>query len=367
MKFEVVVVGGGPAGALAACAASEAGAKTLLLERAPNRTPCCAGLVGPRTAARLGVPPQLVLREIRGVRVFSPEGRVVELHSSEPKGLVVDRPELDKWLREKAQEKGAELWITEARGLTEEALFTTKGPVEFEVVIGADGAYSTVARAAGLSRSREILVALQAEVRVELRDWVEVHFGVVPDFFAWAVPEKEDIAKVGLATAFGRQALPSLRYFLGKKFHGCEVISVRSGLIPIGPPEETSRARVILTGNAAAQVKPLTGGGLAFLSQCAPLAGRAAALGKSAIQDYEREWRKLIGKELAFQIRARQIFLRLPPKALEELVQTLGNPKVAEFLTDFGDIDDFCSLPSRILTRPDLWALLLPLAHWFSR
>jgi flavin-dependent dehydrogenase len=114
--------------------------------------------------------------------------------------------------------------------------------VEFEMVVGADGAYSTVARAAGLSRSREILVALQAEVRVELRDWVEVHFGVVPDFFAWAVPEKEGIAKVGLATAFGRQALPRLRYFLGKKFHGCEVISVRSGLIPIGPPQETSRA-----------------------------------------------------------------------------------------------------------------------------
>ena len=115
---------------------------------------------------------------------------------------------------------------------------------------------------------------------MELRDWVEVHFGVVPDFFAWAVPEKEGIAKVGLATAFGRQALPRLRYFLGKKFQGCEVISVRSGLIPIGPPQETSRARVILTGNAAAQVKPLTGGGLAFLSQCAPLAGRAAAFGE---------------------------------------------------------------------------------------
>jgi flavin-dependent dehydrogenase len=59
--------------------------------------------------------------------VFSPEGRVVELRSSEPKGLVLDRPELDKWLREKAQEKGAELWITEARGLMEEALFHYQG------------------------------------------------------------------------------------------------------------------------------------------------------------------------------------------------------------------------------------------------
>jgi len=366
MKFEVVVVGGGPAGALAGCAAAAAGAKTLVLERAPNRIRCCAGLVSPQTASRLKIPPQLVLREIRAVRVFSPEGRVAELRSDKPKGLVLDRPELDKWLRENAQEKGAEFWVAEARGLTDKAVSTTKGPVEFEVVIGADGAYSTMARAAGLPRPREILIASQAEVRVELKDRVEVYFGVMPDFFAWAVPEKEGIAKVGLATAFGRQALPRLRDFLGKKFQGCEVISVRSGLIPIGPPDKTSRVSVILTGNAAAQVKPLTGGGLAFLSQCAPLAGRAAALGQTAIQDYEEQWRKLIAKELRFQAKARQIFLRLPPKALEELVQTLGNPKLAEFLVTFGDIDNFCSLSSRIPTRPDLWPLLLPVAHWFS-
>ncbi len=321
MKFEVVVVGGGPAGALAARAATKARAKTLLLERSLKRIPCCAGLVSPKTADRLGVPSHLVLREIRAARVFSPQGRMVELRADEAKGLVLDRPGLDRWLREKAQESGVEIWHAEAQGLEGGKLFTAKGLVDFEALVGADGVYSVVARDAGLPRPREILVAVQAEVRAELGDTVEVHFGVVPDFFAWAVPGKEGIVKVGLATRFGREALPKLRDFLAKRFPGREILGVRAGLIPLGPPERVSGDRVVLTGNAAGQAKPLTGGGLAFLSLCAPMAGEAAALGKSALREYEGKWRKAVGEELVLQERARRLFLRLPPEALEEVVQ----------------------------------------------
>ncbi|MGC9075001.1 MAG: geranylgeranyl reductase family protein [Candidatus Bipolaricaulaceae bacterium] len=367
MKFEVVVVGGGPAGALAARAAAKARAKTLLLERSPKRIPCCAGLVSPRTADRLGIPSHVVLREIRAVRVFSPQGRVVELRADEVKGLVLDRPRLDWWLREKAQESGVEIWTAEARGLEGGKLCTTKGLVDFEALVGADGVYSVVAREAGLPRPREVLVAVQAEVRAELKDTVEVHFGVAPDFFAWAVPGKEGIVKVGLATSFGRQAMPKLWDFLAKRFRGQEILGVRAGLIPVGPPERVASDRVVLTGNAAGQVKPLTGGGLAFLSRCAPLAGKAAAFGGNALQEYEEAWRKAVGEELAFQERARWLFLRLPSEALEELVQILANPKLAEVFSDFGDIDNFSALSAKILRRPGLWTTILPLARWLSQ
>ncbi|MBC7221466.1 geranylgeranyl reductase family protein [Candidatus Bipolaricaulota bacterium] len=363
MKFEVVVVGGGPAGALAARSAAEEGAKTLLLERAPKRRPCCAGLVSPATAERLGIPGHLILREIRAVRVFSPQGQMVELRAKEVKGLVLDRAGLDCWLREKAEEKGVEFWPLAATGLDREKVFTPKGTVSFEVVVGADGAYSTVARAFGLPRPREILVAIQAEIRAELGDCVEVHLGVVPDFFAWAVPEKEGVAKVGLATALGREAFPLLRDFLEPK---SEILSIQTGLIPLGMPTKIAGDRCLLVGNAAGQVKPLTGGGLAFLSLCAPLAGRVAARGPQALSEYERDCRRMIGEEVSFQERARSIFLRLKPEALEEMVQTLSHPKLANFLAECADIDQFSSLPPKILARPQLWPLLLPLTHWLS-
>ncbi|MBC7318058.1 geranylgeranyl reductase family protein [Candidatus Bipolaricaulota bacterium] len=366
MKWEVVVVGGGPAGALAAAASAEARARTLILERAPTRIPCCAGLVSPATAQRLQIPSSLILREIRGVRVYSPTGKVAELRAEEPKGLVLDRLALNQWLLKKAQEKGAAFWPISAREFAEDFVLTEKGKVEFEVLVGADGAQSGVARAFGLPRPREMLVAVQADIRVELEDWVEIHLGIVPDFFAWAVPEKEGVAKVGLATCSGRAAFDRLRDFLGQRFPGAEVLRIQAGLIPIGPPTATVQRRVILVGNAAAQVKPLTGGGLAFISLCAPIAGKIVAMGPAAIPQYERTWREILERELAFQEGARKLFLSLEPKDLEETVKVLRHKKVAEILQKIEDIDRLAELPKKVLRSPDLWPILWPFFRLFS-
>ncbi|RLE31382.1 NAD(P)/FAD-dependent oxidoreductase, partial [Candidatus Acetothermia bacterium] len=90
LRYDVVVVGGGPAGALTAAAAAERGAKVLLLERSPRAPARCTGLIGPRAVDLLRVPESLILREIRGVRVHSPGGRTLELSSPEVKGYVID-------------------------------------------------------------------------------------------------------------------------------------------------------------------------------------------------------------------------------------------------------------------------------------
>ncbi len=364
MKYEVVVVGGGPAGALAARAAAQAGAKTLLLERAPKRVPCCAGLVSLATTQRLHIPPEFVLREIRGVRVVSPSGKQVELRAKEAKAVVLDRKQLDAWLRFQAQEKGAEIWFTEARGLNGGELRTRRGPVRFEVLVGADGARSGVAQWIGLPWSREVLVAAQAEVQKELGDVVEVHLGMVSDFFAWAVPAEEGIARVGLATVAGAEARPRLREFLARRFPHEKILSVRAGLIPLGRPPEITRDRVLLVGNAAGHTKPLTGGGLAFLSLCAPLAGELAAQGPVALRHYPQRCEELIGEEREFEEQVRTLFLRVPPEAWEEIVPTLAHPKLQAFLAEVGDIDRFAELRKAFLRHPSLWPLLLPLARW---
>lgn len=365
MKYDVVIVGGGPAGALAARASASAGAKTLVLERAENRVPCCAGLVSLATAERLHVPSRQVLREIHGVRVVSPKGKTVELRAGSPKAVVLDRKALDRFLREKAEDEGAEIrWIS-AKGLHGTTLLTDRGSLEFTVLVGADGAMSAVARWAGLPRPREILVAAQAEVRAELGDMVEVHLGVVPDFFAWVVPADEGLVRVGLATAAGCTAWPRLKEFLNRRFPQSRVLSLRTGLIPLGRPGEITRDRVVLVGNAAGQTKPLTGGGLAFLSQCAPVAGELAARGPEALAQYPARCRALLGEEEEFEEQARRVFCRLSPEALEEIVRILTHPHLQELLAKAGDIDRFSSLRTELLRNPRVWPLLLPLARWF--
>jgi len=144
-------------------------------------------------------------------------------------------------------------------------------------------------------------------------------------------------------------------------------LAVHAGLIPIGMPEKIAQENAILVGNAAAQVKPLTGGGLAFLSICAPLAGKIAAQGPEALCDYDEMCRRMIGEEMEFQEKARRTFLGLKPQLLEEAVKALTNPKLADFLANSAEIDHFSSLRWKILTRFDLWPLFLPFAHLLGR
>ena len=364
--YDVVVVGGGPAGALTAAHAARAGAKVLLLERTRRAPPRCTGLVSPRAIELLQVPKSLILQEIRGVRVHSPEGRTLELFAQKPKGYVIDRAALDGLLLARAEEAGAEVRRgVAATGLTETVLHTTAGEVGFSVLVGADGPVSSVARWTGLPRSQELLVGLQAILRAEAEEGlVQVFLGrdVAPGFFAWAVPAGDGELRVGLATGSGREAGRLLAKLLKTRFPGAEVRGQVGGLIPIGPPRRTVAGSALLVGDAAGQVKPTSGGGLYFLALCAEIAGEIAARGPGILPEYESRWRRVIGEELSFGLKARRILSRLTDQEIDRALLALSDPKVLELLAQ-ADIDHPSRLVSAVLARPALWGRLLPLVE----
>lgn len=358
--YDVVVVGGGPAGAVAARAAAEESAKVLVLERAPNAPARCAGLISPRAFDFLGIPQPLLLREIHGTRIYPPTGKALELSSPKVKGLVIDRAALNELLLFRAEEAGATVWRgAAALGLTGSVLRTTSGKVGFEVLIGADGPISGVASWTGLARPQEILVGIQATVRAAIGkgDRVEVFLGreVAPGLFAWAIPAQEGEVRVGLATSEGRRANALLARLLGKRFPKAEVVEKTAGLIPIGPPANTAGERVLLVGAAAAQIKPLSGGGLFFGPLCAKIAGKLAACGLAAISDYESRWRKEIGREITFGLLARRTFLRLSDRDLDHIVSACHDPVLLQFMAEQGDIDFPSRLVRKARTQLRLW------------
>lgn len=365
--YEVVVVGGGPAGALTATHAARAGAKVLLLERTRRAPARCTGLVSPRAIDLLQVPKSLIVQEIRRVRVHSPGGRVLELSAQPPKGYVIDRASLDELLLARAREAGVEVRRgVAATARTETALHTTAGAVGFSVLVGADGPISSVACWAGLPRPQALLVGLQAILRAEVEDGlVQVFLGreVAPGFFAWAVPAGEGELRVGLATDSGREAGRLLVKLLKTRFPKAKVGGQVGGLIPIGPPANTVAGNVLLVGDAAGQVKPTSGGGLYFGALCAQIAGELAARGPEALPEYEPSWRQKIGEELSFGLKARRILSRLTDQEIDRALSALADPKLLELLAQAADIDYPSRLVSALLGRPALWGRLLPLVN----
>ena len=364
--YDVVVVGGGPAGAISAAYAARAGAKVLLLERTRRAPARCTGLVSPWTIDLLQVPQSLILRGIHGVRVHSPGGRTLELSASEAKAYVIDRTSLDELLLARAREAGAEVRRgVAATGLADTTLHTTAAPVGFSVLVGADGPISSVARWSGLPRSQELLVGLQAILRFEAEErLVQVFLGqnVAPGFFAWAVPAGEGELRVGLATDSGKEAGRLLAKLLKTRFPGAEARGQVGGLIPIGPPPRTVKGNVLLVGDAAGQVKPTSGGGLYFLALCAEIAGELAARGPEALSEYESAWRRKIGEELSFGLKARRILTRLTDQEIDRALLALSDPKVLELLAQ-ADIDHPSRLASTVLGRPALWSRFLPVVE----
>jgi flavin-dependent dehydrogenase len=227
------------------------------------------------------------------------------------------------------------------------------------VVISAEGARARLARLAGIAPPRKILSGAQVEAafQVEDQELVEVHLGASPGFFAWVVPIEKDQARIGLCSE--ENACHYLRAFLRRKeirerLQGSSTALVAGGL-PLGPPRRTVSHGIMAVGDAAAQVKPSSGGGIYPGLVCAKIAGGVAAAAAQEgdcstgrLSDYDRQWRAALGRELLLGMRVYNLIHRARAEQLDELVGLLARKKVLKrAIEEHGDIDR----PSLLLGR----------------
>jgi geranylgeranyl reductase family protein len=331
-RFDVLVVGAGPAGSTTAYRLARAGARVLLVDRArfPRDKPCGGGLT--TRAVRLlpfSVAPVVEDRATRFTFGLDYKHHF-ERRTERPLVLLTQRSRLDGYLAEQAAEAGAHF----RDGIKVSNLAVSEKGVEATVggsrvgalaVVAADGANGTTARAAGIDEEHDYGVAFEGNIpngsfdEMRYRGRLVLELGVVPGGYGWVFPKGEHI-NVGVG-GWAREA-SSLRGHLSRfcreyNLDEGRLENVRGFRLPLLKPASTlARGRVALVGDAAGLVDPLSGDGIyeAFLSGKLAsekilelLAGRADSL-----EPYAREVRRTLASQLAAAWGAKVALDRFP-------------------------------------------------------
>lgn len=330
--YDFVVVGAGPPGTRFAYQAVTAGYDVALLEKGEIGKPlACSGHVSTDIWEYLpdGAEDNLLQNRISGARfhVGGPESKTYPFYKSEVISHVIDRVGLDKQLARRADDAGADLrdhhTVVDIDEQSDRVVVTVATPdgsqttLETQMVAGCDGPTSRVRQSVGLEGPSEQLHGVLAFTETpDAGDRVDVHL-TAPTFFAWRIPRGDAGVEYGLAAPPGAE-VPALFDQLTTAY---DVDPDRrcSGTIPIGPPDLVTTDRVFLIGDAAAQTKPFTGGGILYSMTAADIAASTInPTVPATLEGYEAQWRD----ELATEIQLGSLIRRC--YSLPEPVQHLG-------------------------------------------
>lgn len=297
MTYDCAIVGASFAGLACATALARLGVRTVVLEKKLDvgEKLHTTGIIVKDAVDQIplldGLPSELTQR-IEGVRLYAPSFRYVDLRAPGYYFLATNTPDVLRWLAQQAEAAGATLLyqtpFQDAQRIQSGFDLGEIGTTRY--LIGADGPRSKVASVFGLGQTKEFLQGLEYEFanwNIELPDRLHcfVDRRIAPGYLAWVLAGV-GIVQVGFARRHKKRQMTTaqtMQQFLEKiapvfDFRNREPTAIRSGLIPCGGVvRPTSANRVMLVGDAAGMVSPLTAGGIHTALKHGLAAGHAVA------------------------------------------------------------------------------------------
>ncbi|MCG6884288.1 MAG: geranylgeranyl diphosphate reductase [Silicimonas sp.] len=297
MDYDVIVVGGGPAGATAAEDLARSGVRVAMIDRAGRIKPC-GGAIPPRLMQDFDIGEDQLLTKVNTARMISPTGRKVDIPIENGFVGMVDRKDFDPFLRDRAVKAGADYhegtFLRIERDGDTRVIFREKATGEEKalstrLIIGADGAKSRVALGEVKDADKVPLVFAYHEIIAAppkndvydpMRCDVVYDGAISPDFYGWVFPHGSTTS-VGMGTENPdvslKDATAALRRASG--LENCETLRKEGAPIPLRPMDRWDNGKdLVLAGDAAGVVAPSSGEGIYY----AMMGGRVAATAAAA-------------------------------------------------------------------------------------
>jgi len=369
-KYDVLVIGGGPAGAIAAKTAVEKGLSALIVEKRPaiGAPVRCAEGIGKEALQEFIDPdPRWISAEMTGAGIVAPDGFFMKLESSMAGGkvgYVLDRKFFDRELVWKAAEAGADVAVKSRAcapiledGVVKGAKIDYCGKVssvKAQVVIAADGVESKFSKWCGIDTTvpvREIMSSVQYVMAdIDIDPGATIFYlgnDVAPEGYLWVFPKGKRTANVGIGisgrkSGEGHRAKDYLDKFVKKTFPNGKTIEYIPGGVSVCRPLECTVADgLVIAGDAARVVDPLTGGGIYNAMYTGKLAAETAAdcigkgdVSKKALMSYDREWRaSKMGKSIERNYHIKEYLIKQSDEKLNEIIHSVSKLNLAEFST----------------------------------
>ena len=358
--YDVIVIGGGPVGSYVAFKLAEMGHGVAVLERhkQPGEQVCCTGIISQKCITAFAIDENVILRQANSAKLFSPSGTLIRLWREQTQAGIVDRAAFDVAIAGKAQSKGAEylpnsltsdIQVEDDRVRVEAVRQSKKLNLEARAAVVATGSGSKLVERLGLGKVGDFVTGAQAEVETDGIDEVEVYLGrdIAPGSFAWLVPTSPPKALVGLLSRHSPQLylkrLISSLQAQGKIARDKAEPCYRG--ISLKPLPRTYGERLLVVGDAAGQVKPTTGGGIYYGLLCADIAAdtlhqalKDDNLSARTLANYQRRWRKKLGRELEISYYARKLYERLSDKQVDRMFNLIKSHGIDQALLQTEDL-----------------------------